>query len=121
LIRSARDIADGGIATALAQATFEKGIGAKVEQEQSLMTYPLFGLFAEPSSTVLVSTVHENIGDIEKLASQFSYFCARIGTTGGARLEISVYGDLMISAPISEFRGPWENSLQAALHNEVTA
>jgi phosphoribosylformylglycinamidine synthase subunit PurL len=121
LIRSARDISDGGIATALAQATFDKGIGAKVDQEPSLMTHPLFGLFAEPASMVLVSTVHENISEIEELANQFSYFCSRMGTTGGDRIEISVYGDVLVSASISELRGPWAKSLEAALHNEVTA
>jgi len=85
------------------------------------MTHPLFGLFAEPASTVLVSTVHENISDIEELANKFSYFCSRLGTTGGDRLEISVYGDVLISASISELRSPWAKSLEAALHNEVTA
>jgi phosphoribosylformylglycinamidine synthase subunit PurL len=78
-------------------------------------------LFAEPASTVLISTVHENTSEIEKLANDFSYLCTRIGTTGGDRLEISVYGDLLISARISELRKPWARSLEAALHNEVTA
>ena len=85
------------------------------------MTHPLFGLFAEPASVVLVSTVHENISEIEELASRYNYFCSRMGTTGGDRLEISVYGDVLISASISELRGPWAKSLEAALHNEVTA
>ena len=56
LISSARDISDGGIAVALAQAAFRKGIGATVEQDPSLMVHPLFGLFAEPASTMLVTT-----------------------------------------------------------------
>jgi len=56
LLRSARDISDGGIAVALAQAGFPQGIGATVEQDQSLMVHPLFGVFAEPASTVLVTT-----------------------------------------------------------------
>ena len=56
-MRSARDISDGGIAVALAQAAFPLGIGAEVEQEQSLMVHPLFGLFAEPASTVFVTAV----------------------------------------------------------------
>jgi phosphoribosylformylglycinamidine synthase II len=121
LIRSARDISDGGIATALAQATFDRSIGAKIDQEPALMAHPLFGLFAEPASTVLVTTVHENISEIEELANKFSYFCSRLGTTGGDRLEISVYGDVMISASISELSSTWAKSLEAALHNEVTA
>jgi phosphoribosylformylglycinamidine synthase len=121
LIRSARDIGDGGIAVALAQAAFPNGIGAKVEQDQSLMIHPLFGLFAEPASTVLLTTVASNIGEIEKLAGEFNFFCARIGTTGGNRLEISVDGQSFISASLAELREPWEKSLEAALHNEVMA
>ena len=55
LLHSARDVSDGGIAVALAQAAFAKNIGATVEQDPSLLAHPLFGLFAEPASTVLVT------------------------------------------------------------------
>jgi phosphoribosylformylglycinamidine synthase subunit PurL len=121
LLCSARDISDGGIAVALAQACFQKGIGATVEQDQSLMVHPLFGLFAEPASTVVVTTNTSNVSEIEKLAGEFSFLAARIGTTGGNRLEISVYGNVFISAPLAALRKPWAESLQATLHDEVTA
>ena len=45
----------------LAQAAFPTGIGATVEQEQSLMVHPLFGLFAEPASTVLVTAAPSHV------------------------------------------------------------
>jgi phosphoribosylformylglycinamidine synthase len=121
LLRSARDISDGGIAVALAQAAFANQIGAMVEQEPSLMAHPLFGLFAEPASTALVSARPDDVGDIQALAGKHNLFAARIGTTGGARLEISVYSDPLISASLVELRKPWASALEAALHNEVTA
>ena len=121
LIHSARDLADGGIAVALAEATFGHSIGARVEQEQALMIHPLFGLFAEPASTVIVSAEPSQIGAIEELADHFGYHAARIGTTGGDQLEISVYGDAFISAPLAEIRKPWAESLEATLHGEVKA
>ncbi|HTX75361.1 MAG TPA: phosphoribosylformylglycinamidine synthase subunit PurL, partial [Terracidiphilus sp.] len=121
LIRSARDISDGGIAVALAQAAFPNNIGATVEQDQSLLAHPLFGLFAEPASTVLVSTAPENVSKIDKLASEYSFFSARIGTTGGRRLEISVDRDSFISAPLDELRKLWATALEANLHGEVLA
>jgi phosphoribosylformylglycinamidine synthase len=121
LISSARDLADGGIAVALAQAAFGNGIGAKVEQEQALMIHPLFGLFAEPASTVLLTCDPSQVGAVEELADEYSFYCARIGTTGGERLEIAVYGDTFISASVDELRKPWATSLEAALHEEVTA
>jgi phosphoribosylformylglycinamidine synthase len=121
LLASARDISDGGIAVAAAQASFSKGIGATIEQERSLMVHPLFGLFAEPASTMLVSTHPSNLGRIEKIASELSFFAARIGTTGGPRLEISVDGQPFVSASIDELRTPWATALEATLHGEVPA
>jgi len=121
LIRSANDVSDGGIAVALAQAGFPQGIGAAVEQEQSLMIHPLFGLFAEPASTMLVTTHPSQVAEIEDLADQYGYFAARIGATGGDHLEISVYRQPMISAPLESLRRPWASSLEATLHNEATA
>ena len=121
LIHSARDISDGGIAVAAAQATFSKGIGATIEQDRSLMIHPLFGLFAEPASTMLISAPAHNLAAIGKIAEELSFFVARIGTTGGQRLEISVDGDPFISASIDELRVPWAAALEATLHNEVMA
>ncbi|MGA3081934.1 MAG: AIR synthase related protein, partial [Terracidiphilus sp.] len=121
LLRSARDISDGGIAVALAQAAFPKGIGATAEQDRSLMVYPLFGLFAEPASTLLVTTDPSNISEIERLAGEYSFLCARIGSTGGDRLEITVDGEPFISAPLNDLRKPWASALESTLHGEVTA
>jgi phosphoribosylformylglycinamidine synthase II len=121
LLHSARDLSDGGITVALAQASFRNGIGVTVEQEKSLMVHPLFGLFAEPASTVIVTADPKNLAAIEELADEYGFFAARIGTTGGDRLEISVYGDKFLSASIAELRTPWASALETALHNEVTA
>jgi phosphoribosylformylglycinamidine synthase len=121
LIRSARDISDGGIAVALAQAAFPLGIGATVEQDQSLMVQPLFGLFAEPASTILVSAYPSQISAIEELADRFHFFAARIGTTGGDRLTLSVYHEPFIAAPLADLRQPWATALEATLRGEVTA
>ncbi len=121
LIHSARDVSDGGIATALAQAAFSWGVGATVEQEQSLLAHPLFGLFAEPGTTVFVTAAESHIGAVEKLATEYNFFTARIGTTGGQRLEISVDHQPLISARLSELREVWATALEATLHDEVTA
>ena len=121
LLHSARDISDGGIAVALAQAGFQKEIGAAVEQDPSLMVHPLFGVFAEPASTMFVTAHPGNVSKIEALAGEYSFFAVRIGTTGGRRLEISVDGEPFISAPLVDLRKIWDESLEATLHGEVTA
>jgi phosphoribosylformylglycinamidine synthase len=106
---------------ALAQAGFPNTIGATVEQDPSLMVHPLFGLFAEPASTLLVTTDPTNVSAIEKLAGKYTIFAARIGTTGGPRLEISVDREPFISAPLADLRGVWSSALEATLLNEVRA
>jgi phosphoribosylformylglycinamidine synthase len=121
LIRSARDISDGGIAVALSQAAFPRGFGATVEQDPSLLAHPLFGLFAEPASTILVTTDPKHLAEIDATASQYNILSARMGTTGGNRLEIKVEGETFISAPVAELRTLWANALEANLHGEVTA
>jgi hypothetical protein len=46
---------------------------------------------------------------------------ARIGSTGGDRLEINVYKQPMISASLESLRKPWASALEVTLHGEVTA
>ncbi len=121
LIHSARDLSDGGLAVALAQAAFPKGIGAEVEQDPSLLAHPLFGLFAEPASTVLITCDPSQVSEIDAMAGEHNFLCARLGTTGGKRLEILVEGDPFISAAIDELQGPWASALEANLHHEVSA
>jgi phosphoribosylformylglycinamidine synthase len=121
LLRSACDVSDGGIAVVIAQAAFPLGIGATVAQEPSLMAHPLFGLFAEPASTILATTHPSNVSAIEKLAGESGFFSTRIGTTGGNRLEIKVDGEPFISAPLADLKQPWASALEATLHDEVTA
>jgi phosphoribosylformylglycinamidine synthase subunit PurL len=119
LLHSARDLSDGGIAVALAQATFSKNIGATVEQDTSLMAHPLFGLFAEPASTLVVTAAAGNVAAIEELANESNCVAVRIGTTGGSRLEILVDRERFISASLEELAHPWSASLESALHEEV--
>ena len=62
-----------------------------------------------------------HVSDIEELAGEYSFNVARIGTTGGSMLEITVDREPFISAPLTALRKPWAESLEATLHDEVTA
>jgi phosphoribosylformylglycinamidine synthase len=121
LVHSARDLSDGGIAVAIAQSAFEKGIGATVEQDPSLLAHPLFGLFAEPASTMLVTAASGELSAIEELAGEYDFMAARIGSTGGKQIEITVDRETFIAAPLPELREIWSSALEATLHGEVHA
>ena len=92
LLRSACDISDGGIAVAFGSThAFQYARPSErlsVDQDQCLMVHPLFGLFAEQASTLLVSTHQSHISAIEKLAGEYSFFVARIGTTWGVAPDL---------------------------------
>jgi len=106
---------------ALAQAGFPKGIGATVEQDPSLMAHPLFGLFSEPASTMILTAEHGKVSKIVALSEEYSFLTARIGVTGGKGLEITVDHEPFISAPLESLCKPWAQALEATLHDEVNA
>ncbi len=116
-----RDISDGGLAVALAQAALAHGVGATVAQEPALAAAPLFGIFAEPASTMVMTTASKHVSDVEKLAAEYGFCAAQIGTTGGDRLEISIYGQPVIAASIAELTETWSGALESALLEEVMA
>jgi phosphoribosylformylglycinamidine synthase len=90
-----------------------------VDQDPSLMVYPLFGLFAEPATTMIVTAAPGNLAAIEKLAREYSFLAVRVGTTGGDRLEITVDREPFISASLAELHPLWAESLEATLHDQV--
>ena len=83
------------------------------------MAHPLFGLFAEPSSTVLVTAAPTDFPEIEKLAAENNIFAVTIGATGGHRLEITVDGDQFVTAALDSLRRPWDTALESTLRNEA--
>jgi phosphoribosylformylglycinamidine synthase len=129
LITSACDISDGGIATALAQASFRNSIGATVGAIPIAGAPGSLALFGEPATQVILTCAPENKAKIEELV--FGYpdlSCWQIGETIPDRLHITASEDIStdpggvwIDASIADLRQAWSASLGAALHDEVTA
>ena len=129
LITSACDISDGGIATALAQASFRNSIGARVAAIPIADAPAALALFGEPATQVILTCPPGNKEKIEELVFNYSEVsCWLIGETVAGRLEINVPEDIAsstgtatIDCSIEELREPWAGSLEAVLHDEVTA
>jgi len=126
VLRSCRSIDSGGLAVALAKATFENLIGVDVDCYR-IGTFPeAFSLFAEGPS-VLVSCDPLELEALRGLMESYGmsyWICGE--TTDGAfrfslRSEDGSHGPLLIDTTVSELREPWANSLQSALYDEVTA
>jgi phosphoribosylformylglycinamidine synthase len=127
LITSASDVADGGLAVAIARAAFPNLIGAEVNLIPTADAPTATALFGEVSSVALVTcsqSVAERVRDIA-----FSYAClnaAVIGKTVVDDLHIGVYPNIavekngaQISCSIEQLRSSYSSTLESQLAAEV--
>jgi len=126
MLHSACDVSDGGIAVAIARATFANRIGAEVDVsdiDSTNIRTPLSDktvpasvvLFAEYSSQAIV-TCDPSHADF--ICKEFGLCGVRIGTTGGDALTIR-YRDAVISSPMSTLSKLWSQSLESTLHDQT--
>lgn len=98
LIKSAHDVSDGGILTALAESCIinrEKMIGAKVKIH--IKTREDLTFFSESQSRIIISISPDNKDKFEKIAARsFTPFIC-LGETGGSSLSINDQYDFALS------------------------
>jgi len=120
LVDSAHDCSEGGLAVALAEKSFPNGIGQTVRL--SRQDFPAeFVLFGEDASRIVVSCDPSKVSRIKSLAGDYGIFADEIGTTGGDRVEISLDGEVVVSATLSELNEVYEGALENALRTEPVA
>jgi phosphoribosylformylglycinamidine synthase II len=96
-LSSAHDIAEGGLAVALAECCLEGGIGAEVELSSPASTVALFG---EGSGGFLLSAAPDALDALDALERDVSV--RRIGTVGGERLAIQDQAQTSIALSLAE-------------------
>jgi len=117
LVDSAHDCSDGGIAVALAEKAFPRGIGARVNLASGDLAGE-FVLFGEDASRILVSCDPANVSGIKEVASRHGVAADAIGVTAADRLEIAVDDHSAISASVSELRTAYESALESVLRTD---
>jgi phosphoribosylformylglycinamidine synthase len=118
MVESVHDCAEGGLATALAEKAFAKGIGARVNLASGGLPAES-ALFGEDASRIVVSCDPGQVSRIQDVAEQFGISADVIGETVGDRLEISLDGAVVISAGVAELSAGYEGALEAALRAGV--
>jgi phosphoribosylformylglycinamidine synthase II len=120
LVRSARDISDGGIAVALAEGCFEGGVGVDVRLPGSEM--PLaWQLFGESATQVLLTCEAEKTAAVlEAVNAADGLTMEQIGETVRGTFRIAVHGATVVDETVAGLQYRWEHALEALLH-EVTA
>jgi phosphoribosylformylglycinamidine synthase len=117
LLDSVHDCSDGGLAVALSEKAFAKGIGARVELPSNGLPAE-FVLFGEDASRIVLSCDPANVARIKQVAEEHGIAADVLGATIPERLEISLDGSLVLSAPVSELVAVYESALEIALRAE---
>ncbi len=109
LIRAAHDLSDGGLAIALAEATFAAGHGARLR-----VGLDPTALFSETQARALVAVAPRQLDLFLALAEQVGVPAEEVGETGGDRLVIEADG-ATLDAPVERLRTLWATALPQAL------
>lgn len=116
LINSAHDCSDGGLAVTIAECCFSslgrQAVGANIELESNGLSNEAV-LFAESPSRIVISFAAESLDRVREIADDCPF--SVIGSVNDDVFKISIDGQTVISAPVSELEGAWESSLAAAL------
>jgi phosphoribosylformylglycinamidine synthase len=120
LVDSAHDCSEGGLAVALAEVAFAKGIGCRIDlASQGLL--PEFVLFGEDASRIVISCDPTRVSRIKEVAAQYGLLADLLGETVPGTIELEVDGRMVVSAKIGELRDEYEDALERALRSEPAA
>jgi phosphoribosylformylglycinamidine synthase len=108
LVLSCHDIADGGIASALAEMTFKNSIGCNVNIDSDLSPDKI--LFSETGGFIL-EVLPKNIDVIKSVFSNYGLDIFNIGLTGGESIKINGIMDIYVN----KTKKAWTNGLREKL------
>ncbi len=108
-VRTAHDLSAGGLAIALAEATFGRGLGARVE-----VPFSPTALFAESQARALVACEPKWLDKVLASAERAGVPAAEIGEVGGGELVIATDGETHRAA-VEDLHCTWSTALPRAL------
>ena len=113
-IHSARDISDGGIAVALAEACFSHGIGLRANISKAPDLPAEWDLFGETASQCVISCDRKSLTQVERLVGQYpGLMVATLGETVTDFFELAVDSRVLIRERVSGLRNVWSGALAA--------
>ncbi len=120
LVRSAHDVADGGLAVCLAESAVFSGLGADVAlpQVDARLDAVLFG---EAQSRIVLSVAPDDAEAVRQLCAGHGAQATPIGTVTDGPLAISVGGETVVSLAVEALRQPYETAIPEAMGEAVAA
>jgi phosphoribosylformylglycinamidine synthase len=111
LAESSHDLADGGLAVALAECSFENGIGASVELDSNLRAE--FLLFGEAPSRILVSA--SDPSRIQSIAAEHRVTALEVGDTIEGKIVIRNRHTPLMTCDVLKMRQIWASALEGRI------
>lgn len=113
LVQSAHDVAEGGLAVALAETTFgAQGLGIDVTLTGSATT----ALFSETQSRFVVTVKEENAAAFVETVKD----AQKIGVvTNDALVKINGDNGVLVEGTVEEFRSSWKGAIPCLLNSEA--
>jgi phosphoribosylformylglycinamidine synthase II len=114
---SVHDCSDGGLAVALSEKAFAKGVGARVKLVSNGLP-AVFVLFGEDASRIVLSCDPDNVLRIQEIAEKHGIAADVLGETIPERMEISLDGEVVVSAAVSTLNEAYESALESNLRTD---
>ncbi|MDM5250435.1 MULTISPECIES: phosphoribosylformylglycinamidine synthase subunit PurL [unclassified Lysinibacillus] len=113
IVQSAHDVAEGGLAVALAETTFgANGLGVEITLAGSATT----ALFSETQSRFVVSVKEENAAAFVEIVKD----AQKIGVvTNDALVKINGDNGVLVEGTVEEFRSNWKGAIPCLLNSEA--
>jgi phosphoribosylformylglycinamidine synthase subunit PurL len=119
LAASAHDCAEGGLAIALAECSFDTGLGVEANlagvQSASAAMSDVATLFGESASRVIMSTAPAKAHELLARASAAGVPAAVVGRAGGSHIRIAIDGRAVIDEALEACEQIWSTSIERSL------
>ncbi len=112
-VKSAHDCSEGGLAVALAESTFRKELGIKINLPDSDIS-KVAELFGETQSRIIITTEKENLDNIQNIACKNEIAMTVLGTVIPEKLFII---DGLIKLDLEEMKKQWQNAIPAEMES----
>lgn len=110
LVSSAHDLAEGGLAVALAESAISGGIGANIDWSVPELRVDV-ALFSESQSRLLLSCRPDQADALQMHLVEEGVRVTRIGTVGGKKLNVTVNGVAALDVDVSKLETTWKDAI----------
>jgi phosphoribosylformylglycinamidine synthase subunit PurL len=119
LVSSISDLSDGGLAVALAEASFPAGLGARItigSLGHGGASRNVSTLFGESACTILITCQRNALEEVEGVIAAANLGGLRgIGVTQGDSIEILSSGESLVSASVADLKAAWSGTFDSVL------